>query len=507
MALQVLLSIQNISKAFPGVQALSDVSFDVLAGEVHALVGENGAGKSTLMKILTGVYRPDSGRILWDGQPLSLHNPADAQRKGISIIFQEFNLLPDLTVAENVLLNHEPRTRFGTIDWRAMNLRTRELLALLETDIDPERLVGSLNVAQQQIVEIVKALAFEARLVIMDEPTAALNTTEVDHLFSVIERLKAHGTAVIFISHRLDEILHISQRVTVMKDGCVVATEPTAGQTKENIVSQMVGRDLSDIFPPRCIRHSDQPLLEVRGLSTRESLSDVSFTLYPGEIVGFAGLEGQGQREVARALFGIEPISHGTILINGAPVRLKNPRSAIEAGVAFISDDRKEEGLALRLAVRDNVALPNLDRFSRMGAVQPQRELSAVSQIVELMRVRTPSLEQEVRFLSGGNQQKTVLAKWLIGDPRILIFVEPTRGIDIGAKFEIYQLMHELVQKGTGILMVSSELLELIGMSSRILVMHKGTIRADLPAESASEETVMRVATGVDAGNNHVQLN
>lgn len=494
---QPLLQIDNISKAFPGVQALTGVCFDVGENEVHAIVGENGAGKSTLMKILAGVYQPDSGQILWHGTPMHLSNPADAQRQGIRIIYQEFNLLPDLTVAENVLLNREPRTRFGFIDWQTMYQRTREILAGLETEIDPEATVRSLTVAQQQIVEIVKALADDARLIIMDEPTAALNPTEVNHLFKAIKRLVATDTTVIFISHRLDEVLQISQRVTVLKDGQLVASQPTAGLTKEEIVRQMVGRNLEDIFPPRRKAASTQPMLEVRGLNT-PSLRDVNFSLYPGEVLGFAGLEGHGQREVARALFGLEHLRGGEIRVNGKPVHLDNPRKAIANGIVFISDDRKLEGLALALAVRENVALPNLKKFSRYGFVKRTRERQAVAAKVEIIGVKTPSIEQHVRLLSGGNQQKTVLTKWLMDNPRILIFAEPTRGIDIGAKVEIYRLIDQLAEGGAGIIMVSSELLELIGMSSRMIVMRNGTPCSELRGDTATEESVMRAATGVE---------
>lgn len=492
-----LLEIRQISKSFPGVRALSDVSFTLHAGQVHTLVGENGAGKSTLMKILAGVHQPDTGEIVMDGKPLKLHNPADAQQHGISIIYQEFNLLPHLTVAENVLLNREPRRRFGMIDWRALNDRTRELMHLLETDIDPRALISELSVAQQQIVEIVKALAVDARLIIMDEPTAALNPTEVGHLFDVIERLKTRGNTIIFISHRLDEVFHISDHITVLKDGEMVGSSPVAETSRDQVVNRMVGRELHDIFPPTPVRNSDQPILEVQGMTT-DKLRSLDFALYPGEVLGVAGLEGHGQRELARALFGLEQVTAGRIVLNGQPVNLTNPQQAIAAGIAFISDDRKVEGLALPLAVRENVALPNLDTFSRYGLVQGGLERRAVQNIVVSMDVKTPSLEQEVRFLSGGNQQKTVLSKWLVGAPHILVFVEPTRGIDVGAKVEIYKLMGSLAQQGASILMVSSDLLELLGMSSRVLVMRDGAITAELPAAEATEQSVMRAATGTD---------
>ncbi|MCU0514711.1 MAG: sugar ABC transporter ATP-binding protein [Anaerolineae bacterium] len=493
-----LLQIEAVSKHFPGVQALSAVSLSVLAGEVHALVGENGAGKSTLMKILAGVYVPDSGRLLWQGRPVTLHHPAQAQRLGISIIYQEFNLLPDLTVAENILLNHEPRTRLGLLDWPALNRRTRDLLALLETDIDPEEPVSGLSVAQQQMVEIVKALAVESRLIIMDEPTATLNPVEVQHLFQVIDRLKSRGSAVIFISHRLDEVLAIAQRVTVLKDGRWIATQPAAGLTQAEIVRQMVGRSLEDIFPPRQPAPAAAPLLEVRGLHS-DRLRDISFTLRPGEIVGCVGLEGHGQRELARALFGLERLTGGSLHLGGAPLRLRHPRSAIEAGIVFISDDRKAEGLALKLGVRENVALPNLKLFNRGGIITPVQERDRVAEIVAALGVKTPALDQEVRLLSGGNQQKTVLAKWLLRAPRLLVFVEPTRGIDIGAKLEIYQLIHRLAAGGAGVLVVSSELLEVLGLSHRVLVLREGALQADWPIADCTEENIMRAATGVQA--------
>jgi ribose transport system ATP-binding protein len=493
---QPLLQLITISKSFPGVHALKNVSFAVNAGEVHALVGENGAGKSTLMKILAGVHQPDSGEMRWRGQPLKLSRPADAQKRGIRIIYQEFNLLPDLTVAENIFLNREPRTRLGFIDWRKMNDEARALLATLETHIHPETPVYSLTVAQQQLLEIVKALAEDAKLLIMDEPTAALNPTEVEHLFASVRRLTAKGTAVIFISHRLEEVLHISEQVTVLKDGQLVASQKARGLTKQDIVKQMVGRNLEDIFPPRSQASSKTPLLEVKNLST-VTLHDISFTLYPGEVLGFAGLEGQGQREVVRALFGLEPLKSGEIRLNGQTLRLTQPRAAIDAGLVFISDDRKQEGLALPLAVRENVALPNLKTFSQSGFVNRQQEIKAVKGKVEVVNVKTPTLEQAVSLLSGGNQQKTVLAKWLLKSPKVVMFAEPTRGIDIGAKVEIYRLIAELTGQGVGVVMVSSELLELIGTSTRILVMRGGRIQAELNGNT-SEEHIMLAATGVD---------
>jgi ribose transport system ATP-binding protein len=490
--------VENISKAFPGVKALSDVSFDVAAGEVHALVGENGAGKSTLMKIMSGVYQPDAGQLVWEGQPVVLRTPQDAQARGIRIIYQEFNLLPDLTVAENILLNREPRTRLGLIDWRAMNAQASALLAQLQTDIPPTLPASALSVAQQQMVEIAKSLADDARLIIMDEPTAALNALEVEHLFAVIARLKSAGAGIIFISHRLEEVLHISDRVTVLKDGAVVATHPTSALTKPQIVTLLVGRDLKDIFPARTAPATAEPLLEVSGIQS-DALRDVSFQIRPGEIVGFAGLEGQGQRELGRALFGLEPLRAGTISMQGARVHIGSPRDAIRAGIALVSDDRKKDGLALKLSVRENIALPNLPMFSRGGMVSRRAERSAAERMIDALSIRTPGTEQSVRLLSGGNQQKAVLGKWMVHPPRLMVILEPTRGVDIGAKMEIYHLVHRMAQDGMGILVVSSELLELIGMCHRILVMHRGAIAAEFAGDEATEEAIMGVATGTEA--------
>jgi ABC-type sugar transport system ATPase subunit len=491
-----LLAMQHISKSFPGVRALSDVSFEIKPGEVHALVGENGAGKSTLMKILAGVHQPDTGTLHWEGQPVTFRSTTESQQRGISIIYQEFNLLPDLTVAENVMLNREPRNRLGLIDWRALNQRTEDLLRSLDADIDPRTPVAELSVAQQQLVEIVKALVVQARLLIMDEPTAALNPTEVGNLFKVIARLKAQGSSMIFISHRLDEVFSISDTITVLKDGHHVSTSPAADLTREEVVRRMVGRQLQDIFPPRLRTQQTQPILEVRGLSNQR-LRSIDLRLYAGEILGLAGLEGHGQRELARTLFGIEPIHQGQIFIHGQPVSLRHPSDAMQRGIAFLSDDRKVEGLALTLCVRENVALPNLNRFSRITVMQPRSEQIACAQMVETLSVKTPGLEQPVRLLSGGNQQKTVLSKWLIGEPRILIFVEPTRGIDVGAKVEIYKLIHRLASEGAAVVIVSSELLELLGLSSRVLVLREGTITAELPGDTATEESIMLAATGI----------
>jgi len=491
-----LLEVRGVSKAFPGVQALSDVSLAVHPGVVHAVVGENGAGKSTLMRVLAGVLQPDSGGLRWGGEPLVLPNPAAARDRGISIIYQEFNLFPDLSVAENIMFNREPRTGLRTVGWKAMASKARQLLGLLSADIDVKAEVRLLSVAQQQLVEVVKALALDAQLIIMDEPTAALNTTEVANLFTAIRHLRQQGRAVIFISHRLDEVFTISDVITVLKDGAHVASRPTVATNKDEVVRLMIGRSLQEKFPQRLASREAQPLLSVEDLTTA-AVRGVSFTLNAGEILGIAGLEGHGQVQLARALFGLAPVRAGKITVAGQPVRFHHPVKALGAGLAFVSDDRKGEGLALMLSVRQNVALPNLGRFSRFGLVSSSREEHAVEAAVSAMGVRTPSMEQEVSHLSGGNQQKVILAKWLIGDPQIYVFVEPTRGIDVGTRVEIYRLMREFADQGRGIVMVSSDLPELLGMADRLLVMRNGQVAAEIPGVAASEERVMRAATGL----------
>lgn len=490
-----LLRVSEVSKSFPGVQALSKVSLEVQAGEVHAIVGENGAGKSTLMNILTGVYAADSGKIFWQGDTLSLENTAAAQHKGISIIFQELNLIPHLSVAENILINREPLTPFKTIDWRQMHSKTKELLGLLKADIDTEAIVRDLSVAEQQITEVVKALSYESKLLIMDEPTAALNQEEVGNLFNIIHDLKQRGKAIVFISHRLKEVFQISDTITVVKDGEVVTTSPISDLSREDVVRLMVGRTLKDTFPPPGIVMEADPALEVMGLNSF-GLKDVSFKLDKGQIKGVAGLAGHGQRELGRTLFGLQKLKSGEVIVDGELVRITNPRDAIQAGISFVSDNRRDEGLALSLSVRENVALPNLSDFSKSGVVNPGIERNKVNEFVAAIGIETPSIEQAVRYLSGGNQQKTVLAKWLMREPKVFIFDEPTRGIDVGAKVEIYFLMRQLTERGVAILMISSDLIELLGMSDQIIVMHDGRISAELTRQDATEENIMLVATG-----------
>jgi ABC-type sugar transport system ATPase subunit len=491
-----ILEMRGISKSFPGVKALSGVSFNCAPGQVHALVGENGAGKSTLMKILAGVHQPDEGEIVLRGQAVKLHNPKVAQRLGISIIYQEFNLVPYMTVAQNIMLGREPRTPLRTIDSKKLNAQARHWLDILHVDLNPRLNVEQLTVAQQQIVEIVKALSYDADIIVMDEPTAALTPHEVANLFHYIELLKARGKTIIFISHRLDEIFMIAEWITVLKDGAVVTSQPASALTKAAMVQHMVGRELKETFPRRLSGEPGQPVLELRNVFSSNHLHNVSLVVRRGEVVGVAGLEGHGQRELARLLFGLEPVTGGEVFINGKRVHMRDPIDAMHAGVAFVSDDRKEEGLQLPLSIRKNVSLPSLTKLSRLLFVQERREKQMVRQVSESVDIRAPSMEVEVQYLSGGNQQKTVLAKWLTREPEVLVFGEPTRGIDVGAKVEIYRLMRELAERGKAVIMVSSDLLEVIGMSDRIVVMHKGTIATEMPGAGATEESIMRAATG-----------
>ena len=487
---------RGITKSFFGVPVLDAVDLDVMAGEVHAVVGENGAGKSTLMKILAGAYQPDAGSILLDGEEVRFGHPRQAQERGVSIIYQEFNLLPERTVAQNIFLGREP-ARGPFVDNRAMEEATAKLLAELgvEGAISPGSPVRELSVAQQQTVEIAKALSFEARILVMDEPTAALSPHEVDALFERVRLLQQRGLAVLYISHRLKEVFELSRRITVLKDGRRVDTVASDSVRPGELVRMMVGRELDHYFPPRATAGEIGDVrLQVRGGAVGK-LHDIDLEVRAGEIVGLAGLAGAGRTEVARALFGVEPFTAGVVELNGKPVRIRSPRQAIRAGIGFLTEDRKLEGLVLPQSVRDNalLALRSLGQ-ARMNE-RPVKEAPSVLDLARRVELRAASLEQEVRYLSGGNQQKVVLAKWLATRAQILIFDEPTRGIDVGAKAGIHELMRELARAGAAILMISSELPEVIGMSDRILVMRDGTIAGELPP-GASEAQIMLLATG-----------
>src|SRR5215210_2684303 len=491
-----LLQMRGITKSFFGVPVLDAVDLDFMPGEVRAVVGENGAGKSTLMKILVGAHQPDAGSILLDGEEVRFNHPRQAQERGVSIIYQEFNLLPERTVAQNIFLGREP-SRGPLVDNRAMEEATARLLAELgvEGTISPGSLVRDLSVAQQQTVEIAKALSLEARILVMDEPTAALSPHEVEALFERVRLLQQRGLAVLYISHRLKEIFELSLRITVLKDGRRVDTVASDAVRPGELVRMMVGRELDHYFPPRATAAEIGDVrLQVRGGAVGK-LHDIDLEVRAGEIVGLAGLAGAGRTEVARALFGVEPFTAGTVELNGKPVRIRSPRQAIRAGIGFLTEDRKLEGLVLPQTVRDNalLALRSLGQ-ARINA-RPVKEAPSVLDLARRVELRAASLEQEVRYLSGGNQQKVVLAKWLATRAQILIFDEPTRGIDVGAKAGIHELMRELARAGAAILMISSELPEVIGMSDRIMVMRDGTIAGELPA-GASEAQIMLLATG-----------
>ncbi|RSM72622.1 sugar ABC transporter ATP-binding protein [Kibdelosporangium aridum] len=480
-----IVRMSGISKQFLGVTVLKDVDLDLHGGEVHALVGENGAGKSTLMKILAGAHRPDAGEIVLNGQTVSFTSPRDAQHAGIAIVHQELTLLPDRTVAENVYLGREP-VRRGQVDRRRMEADTADLLDRLgERGITPRTPVRRLPVAQQQVVEIVKALSMDARVIAMDEPTAALADHEVELLYDLVDRLRSRGIAVLYVSHRLREVFDLSQRITVLKDGILVTSTQTNQISPDELVRAMVGRPLDAMFPDRAKARGATRLAVRNG--GNERLHDITIELSAGEIVGLAGLQGAGRSAVARALCGVDPLTTGEFEVDGQLVHIRSPRAAIRHGIAHVTEDRKGEGLALRQTVRDNTMLVRNATFGRKRI--------DVEQLLRSVRLVSRGSDQEVRYLSGGNQQKVVLAKWLAVKPKVLIADEPTRGIDVGAKKTVYDLLRELADSGVAILMISSELPELIGMSDRILVMHDGRLAGELPADS-SEEAVMALATG-----------
>ncbi|MCL2429945.1 MAG: sugar ABC transporter ATP-binding protein [Alphaproteobacteria bacterium] len=483
-----LLSVRAIEKSFPGVRALSGVSFEVARGEVHALLGENGAGKSTLIKIVSGVHTPDRGEVVVDGRAVALAGPDAARRAGIATIYQELLLFPDLTVAENVFMGHAPRKGLGRLDWRAMRERTRDLLAALEIyDLEPDSVVGSLSVGNRQRVEIVRALSHDARILIMDEPTAALTEYDVKRLFEIVRRLKARGVAVVYISHRLDEIFAIADRVTVLRDGAHVATRGVAETDAAELVQLMVGRKIESLFPKAAVAIG-APVLEVRDLERRPLTRKVSLTVRAGEIVGLAGLVGSGRSELAQTIFGVTPAESGEIRIAGEAVAIRSPAQARALGVAYVPEDRSTQGLVRSMTVRENFSLAALATVASRGFIDRAGERRLADDGVRRFAVKTSSREQIAGKLSGGNQQKIVLGKWLANQPRLLILDEPTRGIDVGAKAEIHRLMGELAAQGLAILMISSELPEVLGMSDRVLVMREGRIVAEFPREHATQE-------------------
>lgn len=486
---------RGICKRYPGVVALDDVSLDLQAGEVHVLLGENGAGKSTLMKVLAGATRADEGAIHLAGKPVIVSDPVTAQRLGIRAIHQELSLVPNMSVAENVFLGSEPRRWPGRVDFGRMRREARRLLEQLGTPLDPDVPVRRLRLAQQQMVEIARALAGEARIVIMDEPTSALSDREVTHLFETIDRLTADGVAVVYISHRMAELFRVGHRVTVMRDGRHVRTLGITEATEAELVRMMANRDVSAHYPPRTHARGAE-LLRVERL-TSPGLHDISFTLHAGEILGVAGLVGAGRSRLARTLAGAEPVGSGRVVIRGVPTVIASPRAAVDAGIGFLPEDRKGQGLVLKMSVTHNIGLSHLGQLARVGLIDARREREEADEGIARLRIRTPGRDQLAVNLSGGNQQKVVLAKWLAAGAGIFIFDEPTRGIDVGARQEIYLLMNRLVEQGAGVLMVSSDMSELLGMSDRVLVMRGGAVLEELAGTEATEDRVLRAAFGM----------
>lgn len=495
---EVILEVEKVSKSFPGVKALDQVSFNLCKGEVHALVGENGAGKSTLMKILSGVYEADEGTIHYKGRPVRFQSSAQARDAGIGIIYQELNLIPHLSVAANIFIGREPLTRFGMLNEKKMNADAVAILERLNLHIDPTITLNRLPISKQQMVEIAKSLSFESEVLIMDEPTSALTESEIDELFTVIHTLRDRGVAIIYISHRLEELKHIVDRISIFRDGRYVSTDPYAAISMEEIVSRMVGRKLENMFPPRRNVPTTEKILEVRNITRKGVLEDISFDLRKGEILGFAGLMGAGRSELARAIFGADPVDAGEVIMNGRRLSLSSPADSIKAGIAYLSENRKQEGLAVNMQLAENVTMANVGEVSRsFGVISRAQEMKACRKYVEDLNIRTPSLTQVVNNLSGGNQQKVVVAKWLFCDSKILIFDEPTRGIDVGTKFAIYELIERLAREGVGIIMISSELPEILGMTDRVLVLHEGKLEATLITRNTTQEEILNYAAGL----------
>lgn len=488
------LEAEGISKFFPGVKALDNVSLRIKPGSVHALMGENGAGKSTLMKCLIGMYRPDKGTIRIKGEPVQFQDTMDALRSGISMIHQELNLVPYMTVAENIWLGREPM-KYGFVDHGKLNQQTQELLNKLNIRLKADRLVGDLSIASQQMVEIAKAVSWNSDIVIMDEPTSALTETEVAHLFTIIRDLRAQGKAIIYISHKMDEIFAITDEISIFRDGTWVGSNSTTAFTRQSLITQMVGRELTQLFP-KFNSAIGEEVLTVRNLTCKDRFTDVSFSVRKGEILGVAGLVGAGRSEVMESLFGMESFDSGEVLIDGVPVKIDSPSTAIEKGMAFLTEDRKKSGLFLVLSVLENMSIVNMpDYIGKSGFVSHMKMAQDCMEQIRKLNIKTPTMDQIINNLSGGNQQKVLIARWLLAQPKILILDEPTRGIDVGAKAEIYRLISELANRGVAIIMVSSELPEILGMSDRVMVMHGGRITGILDKEEADQETILSLAS------------
>lgn len=489
-----ILEVENISKSFPGVKALDNVSFKIKRGEVHALVGENGAGKSTLMKILNGNYKKDQGVIRIDGKEVDIQNPNDAKANGISIIFQELNLVSLLSIAENIYIGRLPKKN-GLVDWKKLYSDTKAALDRIGYDIDPRTKIGTLSVAQRQMIEIARALSYPStKILLMDEPTATLTTKETDILFEVVRNLRKQGISVIFISHKLEELFEICDTLTVIRDGQVIETMPIEGLTKDDVTAKMIGREITNIYPKREHRISDEVVLKVENLSHKNVYKNICFELKKGEVLGMAGLVGAGRTEIARGIFGIDYRDGGDIYVNGKKVRINNPTDAIKNGICYLSEDRKSEGLMGNMSVMHNISAANVEKLLKNGIISSKKEEKISQELVDSLKVKTPGLQQVVFNLSGGNMQKVVLAKWLNTNVDVFIFDEPTRGIDVGAKYEIYQLINELVEEGKSVIMISSELPEVMGMSDRVLVIRRGEIAASLDIEDMTPNDFIKYA-------------
>ncbi|MDR1481173.1 MAG: sugar ABC transporter ATP-binding protein [Synergistaceae bacterium] len=489
-----MLEMSGITKSFGGIKALNGVDFKVRRGEIHALIGENGAGKSTLMKILSGAYLPDEGEIRIDGQLCDIAAPIDARRYGVGIIYQEFQLIPSLSVAENIFIGAFPYKAAGTvIDWKKLRGDARAALSHIGFDIDVSTQVSDLSVAYQQMIEITKALNKKVRILVLDEPTSVLAPNEVEKLFDVMRSLRGEGVTMIYISHKLEELFTICDSVTVMKDGAYVGTGETADMTKDQLISMMIGRKLDAMFPMRKPLERDETVLEVNGLSSGVN-HDCSIFVRRGEIVGLSGLVGSGRTELVRAIFGADAMTAGEILLEGRRVSIKNPRNAVKLGIGLIPEDRKRHGVILNKSIRQNTTMAAVNKIVNMGVIKGSEEKRAATELVEKLRTKTPSVESDVGDLSGGNQQKVVLAKWIFSDSKVMIFDEPTRGVDVGAKSEIYQIISELAESGKGVIVISSEMEEIIGLCDRVYVMHEGRITGMVSGDEITEDTLMRYA-------------
>ncbi|MCY8453672.1 ribose ABC transporter ATP-binding protein RbsA [Bacillus spizizenii] len=489
------IDMKDIHKAFGKNQVLSGVSFQLVPGEVHALMGENGAGKSTLMNILTGLHKSDKGQIRINGNETYFSNPKEAEQQGIAFIHQELNIWPEMTVLENLFIGKEISSKLGVLQTRKMKALAKEQFNKLSVSLSLEQEAGECSVGQQQMIEIAKALMTNAEVIIMDEPTAALTEREISKLFEVITALKKNGVSIVYISHRMEEIFAICDRITIMRDGKTVDTTNISETNFDEVVKKMVGRELTERYPKRSPSLGDK-IFEVKNASVKGRFEDVSFSIRSGEIVGVSGLMGAGRTEIMRALFGVDRLDSGEIWIAGKKTAIKNPQDAVKKGLGFITENRKDEGLLLDTSIRENIALPNLSSFSPKGLIDHKREAEFVDLLIKRLTIKTASPETHARHLSGGNQQKVVIAKWIGIGPKVLILDEPTRGVDVGAKREIYSLMNELTERGVAIIMVSSELPEILGMSDRIIVVHEGRISGEIDAQEATQERIMTLATG-----------